>query len=139
VIPAVISKLSPEGTCFLFIFRFNVDYIYLHTMLSFLWYIPASFFSSENVVVHEFATLCLTSLSVDFSCKVQIFDHNGLEPLIQLLSSPDPDVKKNSVECILNLVQVRQQMSDSDRHSAMNQTIRHLSGWYYIALTKHSC
>ncbi|KAK7123837.1 hypothetical protein R3I93_022066 [Phoxinus phoxinus] len=71
VIPAVISKLSPE----------------------------------ENVVVHEFATLCLTSLSVDFSYKVQIFDHKGLEPLIQLLSSPDPDVKKNSVECIFNLVQ----------------------------------
>uniref|UniRef100_A0A8C2CQL9 Armadillo repeat containing 3 n=1 Tax=Cyprinus carpio TaxID=7962 RepID=A0A8C2CQL9_CYPCA len=71
VIPAVISKLSPE----------------------------------ENVVVHEFATLCLTSLSVDFCYKVQIFEHKGLEPLIQLLSSPDPDVKKNSVECIFNLVQ----------------------------------
>ncbi|XP_050953871.1 armadillo repeat-containing protein 3 [Labeo rohita] len=71
VIPAIISKLSPE----------------------------------ENIVVHEFATLCLTSLSVDFSYKVQIFEHKGLEPLIQLLSSPDPDVKKNSVECIFNLVQ----------------------------------
>uniref|UniRef100_A0A8C1DWZ6 Armadillo repeat containing 3 n=1 Tax=Cyprinus carpio carpio TaxID=630221 RepID=A0A8C1DWZ6_CYPCA len=71
VIPAVISKLSPE----------------------------------ENVVVHEFATLCLTSLSADFCYKVQIFEHKGLEPLIQLLSSPDPDVKKNSVECIFNLVQ----------------------------------
>ncbi|XP_051737858.1 armadillo repeat-containing protein 3 isoform X3 [Ctenopharyngodon idella] len=59
----------------------------------------------ENIVVHEFATLCLTSLSVDFSYKIQIFDHKGLEPLIQLLSSPDPDVKKNSVECIFNLVQ----------------------------------
>uniref|UniRef100_A0AAR2KFX2 Armadillo repeat containing 3 n=1 Tax=Pygocentrus nattereri TaxID=42514 RepID=A0AAR2KFX2_PYGNA len=59
----------------------------------------------EDVVVHEFATLCLASLSVDFTCKVQIFDHNGLEPLLRLLSSPDPDVKKNSVECIFNLVQ----------------------------------
>ncbi|TSL10159.1 Armadillo repeat-containing protein 3 [Bagarius yarrelli] len=36
---------------------------------------------------------------------VQIFHHDGLEPLIRLLSSPDPDVKKNSVECIYNLVQ----------------------------------
>ncbi|XP_051737857.1 armadillo repeat-containing protein 3 isoform X2 [Ctenopharyngodon idella] len=61
VIPAVISKLSPE----------------------------------ENIVVHEFATLCLTSLSVDFSYKIQIFDHKGLEPLIQLLSSPDPDDIQN--------------------------------------------
>lgn len=71
-------------------------------------------------MVHEFATLCLTSLSVDFSYKIQIFDHKGLEPLIQLLSSPDPDVKKNSVECIFNLVQVRQQMSESDRRSVVN-------------------
>ncbi|KTF89578.1 hypothetical protein cypCar_00007862 [Cyprinus carpio] len=61
--------------------------------------------SNKNVVVHEFATLCLTSLSADFCYKVQIFEHKGLEPLIQLLSSPDPDVKKNSVECIFNLVQ----------------------------------
>ncbi|XP_066534229.1 armadillo repeat-containing protein 3 isoform X2 [Hoplias malabaricus] len=59
----------------------------------------------EDVVLHEFATLCLASLSVDSTCKVQIFDHNGLEPLIRLLSSSDPDVTKNSVECIFNLVQ----------------------------------
>ncbi|XP_072234177.1 armadillo repeat-containing protein 3 [Leuresthes tenuis] len=59
----------------------------------------------EDTVVHEFATLCLASLSVDFVCKVQIFDNNGLPPLIQLLSSPDPDVKKNSLETIFNLVQ----------------------------------
>lgn len=70
-------------------------------------------------MVHEFATLCLTSLSVDFCYKVQIFEHKGLEPLIQLLSSPDPDVKKNSVECIFNLVQVRQQMSNSDREGLL--------------------
>ncbi|KAM9712497.1 armadillo repeat-containing protein 3 [Menidia menidia] len=59
----------------------------------------------EDTVVHEFATLCLASLSVDFVCKVQIFDNDGLPPLIQLLSSPDPDVKKNSLETIFNLVQ----------------------------------
>ncbi|XP_070842419.1 armadillo repeat-containing protein 3 [Chaetodon trifascialis] len=59
----------------------------------------------EDVVVHEFATLCLASLSVDFICKVQIFDNKGLPPLIQLLSSPDPDVKRNSLEIIFNLVQ----------------------------------
>lgn len=43
---------------------------------------------------------------MDFVSKVQIFDNNGLPPLIQLLSSPDPDVKKNSLEIIFNLVQV---------------------------------
>uniref|UniRef100_A0A665WDS9 Armadillo repeat containing 3 n=1 Tax=Echeneis naucrates TaxID=173247 RepID=A0A665WDS9_ECHNA len=62
----------------------------------------------EDTVVHEFATLCLASLSVDFVCKVQIFDNNGLPPLIELLSSQDPDVKKNSLESIFNLVQVAQ-------------------------------
>uniref|UniRef100_A0A7N6AKN1 Armadillo repeat containing 3 n=1 Tax=Anabas testudineus TaxID=64144 RepID=A0A7N6AKN1_ANATE len=59
----------------------------------------------DDTVIHEFATLCLASLSVDFVCKVQIFDNNGLPPLIKLLSSPDPDVKKNSLEIIFNLVQ----------------------------------
>ncbi|XP_034416561.1 armadillo repeat-containing protein 3 isoform X2 [Cyclopterus lumpus] len=59
----------------------------------------------EDLVVHEFATLCLASLSMDFICKAQIFDNKGLPPLIQLLSSPDPDVKKNSLETIFNLVQ----------------------------------
>lgn len=64
------------------------------------------FVSAEETVVHEFATLCLTHLSKDFTCKAQIFDSNGLPALIQLLSSPDPDVQKNSVEVICNLVQV---------------------------------
>nr|XP_015210045.1 PREDICTED: armadillo repeat-containing protein 3 [Lepisosteus oculatus] len=59
----------------------------------------------EDVVIHEFASLCLAYLSVDYTSKVQIFDHDGLDPLIHLLSSPDPDVKKNAVECIYNLVQ----------------------------------
>uniref|UniRef100_A0A8D0CQW5 Armadillo repeat containing 3 n=1 Tax=Sander lucioperca TaxID=283035 RepID=A0A8D0CQW5_SANLU len=62
----------------------------------------------EDIVVHDFATLCLASLSVDFACKVKISDNNGLPPLIQLLSSPDPDVKKNSLEIIFNLVQDHQ-------------------------------
>ena len=87
--------------------------IFLST--NFEMYVTCSFYSCfphiEDVVVHEFATLCLASLSVDFTCKVQIFDHNGLEPLLRLLSSPDPDVKKNSVECIFNLVQVGQHVT----------------------------
>ncbi|XP_075906597.1 armadillo repeat-containing protein 3 isoform X2 [Nelusetta ayraudi] len=61
--------------------------------------------SIEDVVVHEFATLCLALLSVDYVCKVKIFESNGLPPLIQLLTSPDPDVKKNSLEIIFNTAQ----------------------------------
>uniref|UniRef100_A0A3B4H8N9 Armadillo repeat containing 3 n=1 Tax=Pundamilia nyererei TaxID=303518 RepID=A0A3B4H8N9_9CICH len=59
----------------------------------------------NDTVVHEFATLCLASLSEDFLCKAQIFDNKGLPTLIQLLSSSDPDVKRNSLETISNLVQ----------------------------------
>ncbi|XP_046534156.1 armadillo repeat-containing protein 3 isoform X1 [Equus quagga] len=58
----------------------------------------------EEVVIHEFASLCLANMSAEYTSKVQIFEHGGLEPLIRLLSSPDPDVKKNSIECIYNLV-----------------------------------
>uniref|UniRef100_A0A3B5LCI6 Armadillo repeat containing 3 n=1 Tax=Xiphophorus couchianus TaxID=32473 RepID=A0A3B5LCI6_9TELE len=59
----------------------------------------------EDAVVHEFATLCLASMAVDFTCRVQINTNDGMPPLIKLLSSPDPDVAKNSLEIIFNLVQ----------------------------------
>ncbi|KAM4793997.1 armadillo repeat-containing protein 3 isoform 4-T4 [Cyanocitta cristata] len=59
----------------------------------------------EDVVVHEFATLCLAHMAVEYTTKVKIFEQGGLEPLIRLLGSPDPDVKKNSVECLYLLVQ----------------------------------
>ncbi|XP_038133596.1 armadillo repeat-containing protein 3-like, partial [Cyprinodon tularosa] len=59
----------------------------------------------EGVVVHEFATLCLASLSVDSTCQDQIYNNNGIPPIIKLLTSPDPDVTKNSLEIIFNLVQ----------------------------------
>uniref|UniRef100_A0A8C4RSW3 Armadillo repeat containing 3 n=1 Tax=Erpetoichthys calabaricus TaxID=27687 RepID=A0A8C4RSW3_ERPCA len=59
----------------------------------------------EDVVIHEFASLCLSFLSSEPSVKVQIINEDGLEPLIGLLSSADPDVKKNSLETIYNLVQ----------------------------------
>uniref|UniRef100_A0A8C5EHZ3 EDR1/CTR1/ARMC3-like peptidase-like domain-containing protein n=1 Tax=Gouania willdenowi TaxID=441366 RepID=A0A8C5EHZ3_GOUWI len=61
--------------------------------------------NEEDVVVHEFSTLCLASLSVDYVSMAQIFESNGLPPVIQLLSSSDPDVQKNSLEIIFNLVQ----------------------------------
>ncbi|XP_012862241.1 armadillo repeat-containing protein 3 [Echinops telfairi] len=59
----------------------------------------------EEVVIHEFASLCLANMSAEYTSKVQILESGGLEPLIRLLGSPDPDVKKNSIECIYNLVQ----------------------------------
>ncbi|NXQ71054.1 ARMC3 protein, partial [Quiscalus mexicanus] len=59
----------------------------------------------EDVVIHEFATLCLAYMAVEYTTKVKIFEQGGLEPLIRLLGSPDPDVTKNSLECIYFLVQ----------------------------------
>uniref|UniRef100_A0A8D0HCN1 Armadillo repeat containing 3 n=1 Tax=Sphenodon punctatus TaxID=8508 RepID=A0A8D0HCN1_SPHPU len=59
----------------------------------------------EDIIIHEFASLCLAHMAVEYTSKVQIFEQGGLEPLIRLLSSPDPDVKKNSAECIYHLVQ----------------------------------
>nr|XP_030120384.3 armadillo repeat-containing protein 3 isoform X4 [Taeniopygia guttata] len=59
----------------------------------------------EDVVIHEFATLCLAYMAVEYTTKVKIFEQGGLEPLIRLLGSPDPDVQKNSLECIYFLVQ----------------------------------
>lgn len=65
------------------------------------------FFLTEDVVIHEFATLCLAYMAVEYTTKVKIFEQGGLEPLIRLLGSPDPDVQKNSLECIYFLVQVK--------------------------------
>ncbi|XP_051690341.2 armadillo repeat-containing protein 3 isoform X4 [Oryctolagus cuniculus] len=59
----------------------------------------------EEVVTHEFASLCLANMSAEYTGKVQICEHGGLEPLIRLLNSPDPDVQKNSIESLYNLVQ----------------------------------
>ncbi|KAM5340294.1 LOW QUALITY PROTEIN: armadillo repeat-containing protein 3 [Glossophaga mutica] len=59
----------------------------------------------EEVVIHDFASLGLANMSAEYTSKVQILEHGGLKPLIRLLSSPDPDVKKNSIECVYNLVQ----------------------------------
>ncbi|NWS17794.1 ARMC3 protein, partial [Pachyramphus minor] len=59
----------------------------------------------EDVVIHEFATLCLAHMAVECTTKVKIFEQGGLEPLIRLLGSPDPDVQKNSLECIYLLVE----------------------------------
>lgn len=78
-----------------------------YSVLNKTWSKCFFFFSTEDVVIHEFATLCLAHMAVEYTTKVKIFEQGGLEPLIRLLSSPDPDVKKNSVECIYHLVQVK--------------------------------
>ena len=55
--------------------------------------------------MHEFSSLCLANMSQEFTSKVQIIENDGLEPLIMLLTDPDPDVQKNVVEAICLLLQ----------------------------------
>lgn len=56
--------------------------------------------------VQEFGTLCLSCLSTDSCCQVQILDNKGLPLLVNFLSNADPDVQKNSLDIIYNLIQV---------------------------------
>ena len=45
-------------------------------------------------------------MSSDFSSKLAISRVDGIEPLINLLASPDPDVQKNSVQTLCNMMEV---------------------------------
>ncbi|XP_028933507.1 armadillo repeat-containing protein 3 isoform X1 [Ornithorhynchus anatinus] len=83
----------------------NNDFKKLLKELDIMSSVIAQLAPEEDIVIHEFASLCLANMSVEYTSKVQIFEQGGLEPLIRLLNSPDPDVKKNAVECIYNLVQ----------------------------------
>ena len=58
-------------------------------------------------MVHEFAALCLSNMSQEFSSKTVIFENDALEPLINCLTSHDPDVQKNAIETIALMLQVR--------------------------------
>ena len=69
---------------------------------------------SEDVVVHEYATFCLSHLANDFTSKIAIYEQGTLEALIRLLSSTDPDVQKNSIETITLMLQVFSMLNDYD-------------------------
>ncbi|XP_030055182.1 armadillo repeat-containing protein 3 isoform X2 [Microcaecilia unicolor] len=59
----------------------------------------------EDTVIHEYATLFLSSMAIEYTSKIQIFENGGIEPLVRLLNNSDPDVQKNCVESINLLVQ----------------------------------
>uniref|UniRef100_A0A3Q2U0F0 Armadillo repeat containing 3 n=1 Tax=Fundulus heteroclitus TaxID=8078 RepID=A0A3Q2U0F0_FUNHE len=110
-IPSMIQNLTPEGE---FLSRTDsVGPVSVDTIKTVRFTLNPrrvsfrhrSIFSPEDAVVQEFATLCLASLSADFTCRVQIYANNGMPPVIRLLTSSDPDVTKNSLEIIFNLVQ----------------------------------
>ena len=58
-------------------------------------------------MIHEFAALCLSLMATEFTSKVAINEASGVEHLIRLLGANDPDVQKNSIEAIAQLVMVR--------------------------------
>ena len=45
-------------------------------------------------------------MSNDYTSKVAVFEHEGMESLIRCMTENDPDVQKNSVEAISSLLQV---------------------------------
>jgi len=61
---------------------------------------------AANLVVHEFAFLCLSSLAVDFTAKITIAEKGGLPLLVRNLLSADPDIQKNCVETLALVLQV---------------------------------
>ena len=76
----------------------------LHTLL--LHYNLYCFVSTEDDVCNEFSSLFLAHMATDYSSKMAIGTADGLEPLINLLASPDPDIQKNSLSAICLLVEV---------------------------------
>lgn len=100
-----ISKQSEISSDCLLSFKSHFDKVSIFCTV-YILIMLLNFYSVEDVVIHEFASLCLTHMAVEYNSKVQIFEQGGLEPLIRLLSSHDPDVKKNSIECIYSMVQV---------------------------------
>lgn len=64
------------------------------------------YFTLEDDVCNEFASLFLSFMSVDFASKLAISRADGIEPLVNLLSSPDPDVQKNVLQTLYHLVEV---------------------------------
>ncbi|KAF6024856.1 ARMC3 [Bugula neritina] len=59
----------------------------------------------EDTLCHEFSAMALNNMATDYTSKVVIFNHEGMEALIRGMSESDPDVQRNSVEAISSLLQ----------------------------------
>ncbi|XP_063714103.1 armadillo repeat-containing protein 3-like isoform X2 [Symsagittifera roscoffensis] len=54
----------------------------------------------EEPITNEFASLFFSSMATEYTNKVQLIEKGVMEPLVLLLTSPDPDVNKNAIEAI---------------------------------------
>ncbi|CAM9411871.1 unnamed protein product [Lampetra planeri] len=59
----------------------------------------------EEVVCHEYGSLVLACLAQEFNGKAGVVAQGGTGCLVRLLTSHDPDVQKNAVECLSLLAQ----------------------------------
>ena len=69
--------------------------IFLSTLINLCFRHPAAYRKVSKQLLAR-ALLCLYDfffLLAEFSCKVEIFEQGGLEPIIKLLSSTDCDVQ----------------------------------------------
>ncbi|EDV23819.1 uncharacterized protein TRIADDRAFT_57401 [Trichoplax adhaerens] len=83
----------------------------------------------EELICHDHASLALCHLAADFTSKLEIFEKNGLQPLIKLLTSIDSDVQKNAAEAICYMVQDYQsRLAIRDLHADNRAAIREVGG-----------
>jgi hypothetical protein len=61
---------------------------------------------AESDAVLEHGTLCLATLAQDFTNKILICQHAGLEQLVKCMNSHDPDIVKSAIEAIALVLQV---------------------------------
>lgn len=72
---------------------------------SYIPYFTSVLLIDSDVVIHEFVTLILAEISKDFFGVSQLLSQcDNFEFLFQRIGSYDPDVKKNSIEIIYNLL-----------------------------------
>ncbi|KAL3878968.1 hypothetical protein ACJMK2_031290 [Sinanodonta woodiana] len=86
----------------------------------------------EEIVCHEFAALALSNLASEYSSKSAIFENHGIEPLVRCLSSPDPDVQKNSIEALALLLLDYQTRTSIKEVEGLNPMLELLKSDYSI-------
>ncbi|XP_076446526.1 armadillo repeat-containing protein 3-like isoform X2 [Babylonia areolata] len=80
-----------------------------------------------DLVVNEFAALAVSFMAIEYSSKVTIFDNGGIEPLVRLLPSVDPDIQKNSIEALAQLMldhQARASVREYDGFTPILELLR---------------
>ncbi|KAK3599496.1 hypothetical protein CHS0354_006630 [Potamilus streckersoni] len=86
----------------------------------------------EEIVCHEFSALALSNMASEYSSKSAIFDNHGIEPLVKCLSSPDPDVQKNSIEALALLLLDYQTRASMKEVEGLNPMLELLKSDYSI-------